>query len=115
MQLKREGYKKVARRVLREVCKLWHGCDVDHWPQKAAEQSLRVETGVPLPPPSTFHPPPSTSRPKHYALHPASYTLRSVPQQHHLAPTHHRIMESFHITEHVLLLLHFIEDLLLIS
>jgi hypothetical protein len=29
MQLKREGYKKVARRVLREVCRLWHGCHVE--------------------------------------------------------------------------------------
>ena len=26
------------------VCRLWHGCDVDHWPQQAAEQALKVET-----------------------------------------------------------------------
>ncbi len=26
------------------VGRLWHGCDVDHWPQQAAEQSLKVET-----------------------------------------------------------------------
>jgi len=44
MQLKREGYKKVAREVLSEVCKLWKGCDMAHWPAQAAEQSLKVET-----------------------------------------------------------------------
>jgi predicted metalloendopeptidase len=44
MQVKREGYKKVARLVLAEVCKLWKGCDMDHWPADAAQRALNVET-----------------------------------------------------------------------
>ena len=80
MQLKREGYKKVARKVLKEVCKLWHGCDVDHWPQKAAAQALKVETGLSpslLPTPYTLH---LTS----YTLHPTPYTQFPNDSTRHL-------------------------------
>ena len=46
MLLKREGFRKVAREVLTEVCKIWKGCDVAHWPATAADQALRVETDL---------------------------------------------------------------------
>ena len=35
---------QVARRVLTEVCKLWKGCDMAHWPAQAADRALNVET-----------------------------------------------------------------------
>mgnify|MGYP002636233250 CR=1 FL=1 len=44
MKLKREGFKRVARNVLVEVCKMVDKCDVTTWPAKAATSALEVET-----------------------------------------------------------------------
>jgi len=46
MQVKKQGYLKVAKKVLYRVCLLIPGCDTAIWPGQAAVQSLQVETAL---------------------------------------------------------------------
>mmetsp|Transcript_10027 Transcript_10027/g.20036 ORF Transcript_10027/g.20036 Transcript_10027/m.20036 type:complete len:727 (-) Transcript_10027:57-2237(-) len=44
MKVKKEGYLRVARKVLQRVCVLMPTCDSETWPAQAAADALHVET-----------------------------------------------------------------------